>query len=1240
MMKQMTLKCPLFAAWSEQHVRLHVAGVKPGTPLRLTINGQPAAFQYTGAESAAGAEILLKLGFAEGETKELEFGTQDTGHRTQEETRQNLERYEMPLDHDVLIGLPGRELLIPAPLHPQPSTLNLPPSTAFAVSGPFAAFADSAMSSAIHCETAFEGASLARTNDGPLFTDYELQYRFAEDRRYTLTFRCYKLDPYIEVSETFSLRMNAELVWTLNPAKRFTHILSRDSFEGESQPTVEPLGTEHPRDVLCRLQMPVLTEYFIPNNRGWFAFFDERDEARGMVGILGLYGAKWEEPVANMPELLDKGGTVEWHSSLASGKRHWLLYAGPVEKGVRCQVSGVRKPEEGGRVQGSGFGKKEAGHRTQDSGLRGRGTGSEIQDGGCGKQKVEGGRWKVEGRVQTPSAASRKTTKPDRLKPGHQPVGAHASACPAVTPSTPDPRPSNPGPITGHRSPITDHRFIFHRLHAEFNALRLDEHLDLTGEGVYDASCATAPGVFAAGDCHAAAQQRLERYPCLQTVLDAPDGWMRQNGGMHLTTYRYLLTPTPENAQALYGHLLARFEKWVCQFQGYRTGESDYMKNVIGFSRYLRGMLLGYELLRRDGVLTDDQVRRLNVYFAFAARRILDEGRWPHSRTMLHPDHPESSRDFYTYGGEHKPDRLAWTNCLPNFQSDPMCALAHLSAIFKEHPDARHWQRFALDDIDRQLDAYCGKSGAWEESINYALYTLSYFVITFKAVKERWGMDYFNDDRVRRFVGWLCRFFGPYDKRFDAYTWPAIGNAVLPQNQAECLLCYAGELADGDPLKKDCLTIWQLCAEKCRPGEHYPVVMAAMAPFEISNFKSEISELASEVMDEVGVAMRDRHTRPDESYLFQKIGFAKDHYEADETAFNWYAKGTPLCMDYGTYTGDVAVAGAHNVIEIPDEDNLRRGYLADHLFTSVLDYTRCEVPVTLKLLWGKVRSFAEVENKDGKIDRTKTPYFYIGDKNPVGPKCWKVRQLFFVKPDYLVLFDRVYGQVPHRFNLHVTAESDECSVFSVQCSGDDSNRSPVTDHRLPITGHRSLMTDHGAQITAAGRFDLDLLAFVQHPRQFEMETGEIVPNVHPGCGGEDARKNHAQHYFRLYNRQDGIYRTLLFARERGREVCIEALGEHGVKVVTPEYTDYVFLHNEPVVAKSATDGVAFAGRCGWIRRDSAGRIQAVVPDGDRIAAFGVQLDGRGPWTYNLDGTGKIDLRDGAPRQVRVSTVSP
>jgi len=1060
---KLKLTSPLFTDWSDQYLRLHMAGTKPGAARQLSIGGAPVPFQYTGNASKKGAEILVKIGLAKGESKELVFSEAESATT-------DLSRMELPLRETATIGVSGRELRV-------------------GPTAPFAGFAGAPMRSAIRCDTAFEKASLARVNDGPLFTDYELEYRYAQNGLYALHFRCYKMDPYAEVAETFSLGLNAELIWTLNPERRFTHIISRDSFEVETQPTVEPLGAEHPRDLLCRLQMPVLSEYFIPNNRGWFAFCDENDQSTPMIGVMGLYGARWEEPVANMPEIFDKGGTVEWHASLTSGKRHWLLYSGPVAKEFHKCADGYQISETD-----------------------------------------------------------------------------------------------------------VDGRFVFHRLNTEFNAFRLDEHLDLDGTAIFDGSCAHDPGVLGSGDFHARAVKRVEQYPCLKQAVENPDDWLKANGAMHLACFAYLADPSADNARALHGQLIVRFEKWVRQFQGYRIGMHDYMKNTIGFPRFLRGLLLGYEMLRRDGALSDEEIAKLNTYFAFAARRMLDEGRWPHSRTWQHPDHPESTRDFYAYGGEHKPDRLVWTNCLPNFQSDPLCALAHLSAIFKDHPDAAHWLRFALDDVDRQLDAYCGKSGAWEESINYAIGTLSYFVITFKVVKERWGIDYFNDQRMRRYISWLCRFMGPLDKRFGAFTMPGIGNSVIPQTGGECLLCYAAELDKDDPLRADCLAVWQRSEGSKHFSEHFLVVTAAMAPE--PQAPMALRKLGSENMDEVGVAMRDRHTEPDESYLFQKIGFAKDHYEADESAFNWYAKGTPLCMDYGTYTPDTGVAGAHNVVEIADADALRRGYLADHLLTAALDYTRCEMPVSLKLLWGKMRSFEEIENKDGQIDRTKTPYFYIGDKNPVGPKVWKVRQMLFVKPDYLVIFDRVYGRVPHRYSLHVTG----------------------TEIRR-----------EGPAITAKGRYDLDLQAFVRHPAEFEMETGELIPSLHPAGGGEEARKNHSQHYFRIYNQMDGIYQTLLFARERTRHVILSGIGESAIKVVTPEYTDYVFLHNDFI--SEETEEAVFAGRAGWIRKWQDNRVQACLADGGVIQAFGRRFEGRGPWAYGVEGKDHLEVFGPTPRKV-------
>jgi hypothetical protein len=1046
------LSAPLFTSWTPQLVRIPLPEMRGVGELRLTIDGEESLCQWDGRNEAGEPVVLCRLGFAAGQTRELHF---------QERGDPPAICVELPFDEGREIGAAG---LVVSP------------------DGPWMGFAGHRMECVMEGVGRPLSASLQQLSDGPLFSDYRVVYDFGEGRRYNIRLRCHKLERWVEVDESFSLQFGASLRWTLNPDLRFTHIVSRDSFINETGPTVEPLNAQRPRDLLCRLQMPVLTEYFIPNNRGWFAFTDERNPSAGMVGILGLYGARWEEPVQSMPELYAEGGRVEWRASLVSGRRHWLLLHAPLETEV---------PESG--------------------------------------------------------------------------------------------------------------RFLFHRLHSEFNSLRLDEHLELTGDALFDRTTWQGSAFFEANKVRDGVAYRCANLSpvrrCHEMLTARPLAELTLQERLFLA----LVKPSADTSAAIIQSMEERFALWVREFQGWRRGVHDYEKSVIGFSRMLRAMLLAYEMLRKDGALSDEQIARFNAWFGFAAKRITDEGRWPHGRTWKHPDHPESVRDFYTYGGEHKPDRLVWTNSLPNFQSDPQAALAHLACVFPGHPDAPQWLRSGVDEIERQLNAYCGPDGAWEESINYALFTTSYLVTTFRALKGRYGMDYFQDSRMRRMISWLCRFFGPHDKRFGCHTWPAVGNAILPQNQVQYLLAYAAELEPNDPLRLEILAIFQRVENDCRLEDHHGhflAVLAAMAP-EVPEARQPLARLGSESMAEVGVSMRHRHTEPDESYLFQKIGFAKDHYENDESAFNWYAKGTPFCMDYGTYTPDAAVGGAHNVVEIPDEDSLRRGFLAGRFFSGTVDYTRCEIPVTLKLSWGRMRNFEEVQAQNGKVHRDKIPYFYIGDQNPVGPKVWKVRQLLFVKPDYVVLSDRVFGRVPHRWNLHFTG-------------------GPISQD--------------GMFLRAQGRFDLDLLACVAEPSVFRFEGGELVPKLRERPEDDPDRHKHAQHFCRIYHPDGERYRVLIFAKEPDRGVTITPIGGVGFRVTTPGYEDLVFLSDEFTTASG--EGWAFAGKAGWIRRWADGRVEAAVPDGEWIAGFGLEVSGRGPWTM-MPGADPFPM-DGPLRRISVT----
>ncbi|MGI6494718.1 MAG: hypothetical protein ACOX5G_01270 [Kiritimatiellia bacterium] len=162
-----------------------------------------------------GAEICVKLGFGKEETHGLSFAPA-ASCGTDLARRQLWEgdgRDAPPAE----IGAAGRTLLV-------------------SPGAPFGGFAGHAMRCVVDAPRPLARASLAQTCDGPLFTDYTLALRYGEDGRYTVDYRCFKSEPYVEIRETFSLGPGAEMRLDAQSRKRFTHILSRDSFEGERTP--------------------------------------------------------------------------------------------------------------------------------------------------------------------------------------------------------------------------------------------------------------------------------------------------------------------------------------------------------------------------------------------------------------------------------------------------------------------------------------------------------------------------------------------------------------------------------------------------------------------------------------------------------------------------------------------------------------------------------------------------------------------------------------------------------------------------------------------------------------------------------------------------------------------------------------------------------------------------------------------------------------------------------------------
>ena len=235
----MNLSSPLFTGWSPQYIRLRLAGVEPAAPLALAVDGVSLPFQYTGTSSEAGAEILVKLGFTKGETRELVFSEANASGT-------DLSECEIPFDDSVMIGTEGRGLMVSS-------------------TSPFLGFAGFPMQSQIRCDHPLLRSSLARVCDGPLFTDYRLVYDYGENRAYTLRFRCYKEDPYIEVEEQ-DVSIGHEASVSKIGEEQLFYLTSRGLTEAEASTMIvggfiEPLVKELPMEYavemnrLIQLQM-------------------------------------------------------------------------------------------------------------------------------------------------------------------------------------------------------------------------------------------------------------------------------------------------------------------------------------------------------------------------------------------------------------------------------------------------------------------------------------------------------------------------------------------------------------------------------------------------------------------------------------------------------------------------------------------------------------------------------------------------------------------------------------------------------------------------------------------------------------------------------------------------------------------------------------------------------------------------------------------------------------------------
>ena len=692
----------------------------------------------------------------------------------------------------------------------------------------------------------------------------------------------------------------------------------------------------------------------------------------------------------------------------------------------------------------------------------------------------------------------------------------------------------------------------------------------------------TAPLLFSDDILHRA-RERLVHLPRFRERLEVVE-----SGSVTDPAFGYLMSGEREHAEETKAMILSGLKHFVdCLLDG--GGAADCRATTISLSRPIRAWIGMLDLIRREpGLLDDEEGREIERLLLFLAHKMMGPGIWPHRRTALHQDHPESQKPLYSFPGDVLPDIPYWINCLPNFQSDWLIALASIGLAYPKHPESRAWIEKCLEDLDAQFDHFVFESGAWIESMNYALYTLNYYTHFFIMLKGAGIRDYFADERLLRWLGWHARMLTPPDPRLDGVqTQAPIGNAVFPDGQAAVFNWMAQQIPDQD-LAGQLVEVWR--REGASEFAHPATTAIFEALLDPDLTPGELPVFGSTIEPGFGAILRHGEKTPEETFLTFKAGAVFSHYEGDELAFHWHARGVPLCCDYGVYQPASSQWCAHNVVEVPARDSMRRGFLADHHLDECADYLVAEHPGLIRYM----EDYPE-DYPDPEAERFSKKYNYLDHEAPLGPKVWSSRALLFVKPHYLVLLDEVEGTTPSRLNLHCVAD------------------------RLRVNRDR---------LDFAGRFGMDLSVYVAQPSEFSVERGKHAPVK----GDAD----HSQLFARVIPEGANRYLTVLYPHTAEERVTFSRLSDGvGVQVEGPCGLDRVWLARRRTVC--AGEGHRFVGTAAFVRA-SDGAVSLNLVRGESLESGGLSIWGSGPVHLHRSPDGQTCVRlNGPARRVTIGS---
>ena len=350
-------------------------------------------------------------------------------------------------------------------------------------------------------------------------------------------------------------------------------------------------------------------------------------------------------------------------------------------------------------------------------------------------------------------------------------------------------------------------------------------------------------------------------------------------------------------------------------------------------------------------------------------------------------------------------------------------ALVLAGVVFPEFKESEHWRKAYSDILYRELDVQVYDDGTnFEQATNYHRFVLYFYILLFRIMRLN---DYDFSVRAARKTEEMMDFI-MYVMKPDG-TMPQIGDsddakvlslsndkpdALMPTLSTGAVLFKRGDFKQlAGRLSEE--TFWLGGVESIQAFD---------------SLKESIPSSLSRGFPEGGYYIMRTGWDANARYLLFKCGPHADHGHADALHIELYCNGKSCLQDCGTYTYNgtwewrtfFRSTRAHNTVVVDGESQS-----IPHRAFRWLKVTK---PNTFSWITSRSFDYVDVEH-DG----------YKRYKHPVTHR----RSVFFAKPDYWVMVDRLMGRGKHSVELlfHTPTGTDArvtCGEYEI-----------ATSHQIP-----------------------------------------------------------------------------------------------------------------------------------------------------------------------------------------------